>query len=310
MESGAREEFFKSTQNPPLEYHMGFTLPQGTVMPPQLPGVTKQIPVQSSEYSRPDVPQTTQPATRNENQWMNQPQTIPNCPPGLEYLAYIDQLLIHQTTDTLQAAPGFETENQYYIANKNDQRVYYAKEKSDAFARNCCKAQRSFEMKVFDNFGKEVIHMNRPFACQAFCFFCCLQSMEVFSPPDTPIGTIEQECNLFTPGFTIKNGDGDIVLRIKGPCSLLSCCSDSDFKILSADGQSEVGRILKKSSDYLQETSNKRDNFGLLFPTNLDVRMKAVLIGACFLIDMMYFEATAPSRYQDELSNQGHLSPL
>ncbi|KAF5280170.1 hypothetical protein FQR65_LT15033 [Abscondita terminalis] len=256
---------------PQSGYHMGFTLPHETASPPPLPSTI-----------------TTQPHVKSEptNNWMNKPQTIPNCPPGLEYLTTIDQLIVHQTSDVLQVAAGFETENQYYIANKNDQKIYYAQEKSDAFARNCCKARRAFEMKVFDNFGKEVIHMTRPFACQAFCFFCCLQSMEVFSPPGTPVGVIEQEWSLFSPSYIIKNGDGDVVLRIKGPCNLMNCCSDADFKVMSADGSVEVGKIFRKT-ELAQQVSSKADNFGIMFPMNLDVRMKAVLIGTCFLIDMI-----------------------
>ncbi|KAF5284951.1 hypothetical protein FQA39_LY16906 [Lamprigera yunnana] len=264
-------------------YHMGFTLPVDVAAPPALPTITTQPLVKESaptQYNRSDKPE-------GQTNWMNKPQTIPNCPPGLEYLTTIDQLIVHQTTDVLQVAAGFETENQYYITNKNEQKIYYAQEKSDAFARNCCKARRSFEMKVFDNFGKEVIHMNRPFACQAFCFFCCLQSMEVFSPPGTLVGVIEQEWSLFYPTFTIKNGDGEMVLRIKGPCNLMNCCSDADFKVLSTDGSTEVGKILRKT-DFAQEIFSKADNFGLLFPTNLD----------------------APTSSAVELPSQTHFSPL
>jgi len=34
----------------------------------------------------------------------------------------------------------------------------------------------------------------------------------------------------------------------------------------------------------------KADNFAVSFPIDLDVRMKAVLLGTIFLIDFMYFE--------------------
>lgn len=34
--------------------------------------------------------------------WMNMPQGIPNCPPGLEYLTQIDQLLVHQKVELLE----------------------------------------------------------------------------------------------------------------------------------------------------------------------------------------------------------------
>lgn len=33
---------------------------------------------------------------------MNMPQGIPNCPPGLEYLTMIDQLLVHQKVEVME----------------------------------------------------------------------------------------------------------------------------------------------------------------------------------------------------------------
>lgn len=35
-------------------------------------------------------------------QWMQAPAVIPNCPPGLEYLTQIDQLLIKQQVELLE----------------------------------------------------------------------------------------------------------------------------------------------------------------------------------------------------------------
>ena len=36
--------------------------------------------------------------------WLQQPFTPPGCPPGLEYLAGVDQLLIHQQTELIEGA--------------------------------------------------------------------------------------------------------------------------------------------------------------------------------------------------------------
>lgn len=40
-----------------------------------------------------------------------QPQQIPNCPPGLEYLSLLSQLLIKQKVELMEAFTGFETNN-------------------------------------------------------------------------------------------------------------------------------------------------------------------------------------------------------
>lgn len=56
--------------------------------------------------------------------WMTIPQGIPNCPPGLEYLTSIDQLLVHQKVELLEAFTGFETANKYTVKNTLGQKVY------------------------------------------------------------------------------------------------------------------------------------------------------------------------------------------
>jgi hypothetical protein len=55
-------------------------------------------------------------------------------------------------------------------------------------------------------------------------------------------------------------------------------------------GELEIGKITKKWSGLLKETFSDADNFGIQFPRNCDVKLKAILMGALFLIDMLYFE--------------------
>ncbi|CAG9759969.1 unnamed protein product [Ceutorhynchus assimilis] len=222
--------------------------------------------------------------------WMNLPQSIPNCPPGLEYLTMIDQLLVHQKVEVLEALTGFETKNKFTIKNSLGQKVYYAIEESDCLTRNCCGPLRPFDMQILDNFKNEIIHLHRPLACDSCCFPCCLQSMEVSSPPGTIVGTVEQEWSIFCPTFAIKNASGDTVLRIEGPLCTMSICGDVEFKIMSGDGEVQVGKISKQWSGLIREVFTDTDYFGITFPMDLDARMKAVMLGACFLIDAMFFE--------------------
>lgn len=46
----------------------------------------------------------------------------------------------------------------------------------------------------------------------------------------------------------------------------------------------EVGKISKQWSGLMREMFTDADFFGINFPMDLDVRMKAVMLGACFLI--------------------------
>ena len=54
-------------------------------------------------------------------------QPPPGCPPGLQYLTMVDQLVVKQKVEVLEAFTGFETKNKYKVFNSLGQQVYYAK---------------------------------------------------------------------------------------------------------------------------------------------------------------------------------------
>lgn len=56
------------------------------------------------------------------------------------------------------------------------------------------------------------------------------------------------------------------------------------FQVLSVDGSKQVGTITKKWSGFIKEAFTDADNFGIQFPMDLDVTVKATLLGALFLI--------------------------
>ncbi|XP_031632025.1 phospholipid scramblase 2-like, partial [Contarinia nasturtii] len=159
----------------------------------------------------------------------------------------------------------------------------------DCCTRNCFGSIRPYEMKVLDIHQNEIIHFYRPLACSSCCFPCCLQSIEVSAPPGQVIGHIEQEWTLCYPHYSIKNHMGETVLRIEGPLCTFSCGGDVDFNILSLDG-TKVGKISKQWSGLARELFTDTDYFGINFPMDLDVRMKAVMLGACMLVNSMFYE--------------------
>ncbi|ELK07732.1 phospholipid scramblase 2 isoform X1 [Pteropus alecto] len=224
--------------------------------------------------------------------WMPAPPPPSDCPPGLEYLSQIDQILIHQQVELLEVLIGFETNNRYEIKNSLGQRIYFAAEDTDCCTRNCCGASRPFTMRILDNMGREVMTLERPLRCTSCCCPCCLQEIEIHAPPGVPIGYVTQNWHPCLPKFTVQNERREDVLKIVGPCLVCSCCADIDFEIKSIDEENVVGKISKQWTGFVREAFTDADNFGIQFPIDLDVKMKAVMLGACFLIDFMFFETS------------------
>ena len=130
-------------------------------------------------------------------------------------------------------------------------------------------------------------------ASQNLDYLICLIDIslkQVHSPPGTIIGKIEQDWSLCFPNFTIRDASGNPVLRIEGPLCTWSCFGDVEFEVLSIGSGQQVGKISKQWTGLVKEAFTDADNFGVSFPLDLDVKVKATLLGAVFLIDFMFFE--------------------
>ncbi|XP_067118476.1 phospholipid scramblase 1-like [Centruroides vittatus] len=225
-------------------------------------------------------------------EWMPAPTSPIDCPPGLEYLCTLDKLFVEQEVQLLEALTGFETANKYSIKNELGQIVYYAVEETDCLTRNLCGPIRPFEMKLLNSSANEIISLSRPLRCMTCWCPCFLQELEVMAPPGTKIGLIKQDWSIMRTKFSIQNHEGEKMLSILGPCcncKCCNCCCDVNFKVYDIEGNN-VGKISKKWSNLAKEAFTNADVFGISFPKDLDVTIKAVVLGACFLIDFMFFE--------------------
>lgn len=229
---------------------------------------------------------------------MTKPGDIINCPPGLEYLAMLDQLLVQQKVELFEAFTGIETKNKFVIKNSVGQQCYYAYEESDLCMRLCCGPARGFTMNIVDNSGNAVMRVVRPFKCCAGCCWCadaecCSFNIQVEAPPGNVIGSIHQMGSCWVPWYEIRDADGQEVFKIKGPCCVCPgpCCTcDFPFEVMSHGDGEPLGRITKQWSGLGKEFFTDATNFSVTFPKDLDVKMKGTLLGATFLVDIMFFE--------------------
>lgn len=65
----------------------------------------------------------------DERVWMPVPSAkVPNCPPGLEYLTQVDQLIIHELLNMVRVLTGFASSTKFEIKNSVGQNCYFAVE--------------------------------------------------------------------------------------------------------------------------------------------------------------------------------------
>ncbi|XP_003227036.2 phospholipid scramblase 2 [Anolis carolinensis] len=237
------------------------------------------------------IPYQNQPAVTSAITWMPAPPILPKCPPGLEYLTQVDRISVQQQIELLELLSGLETCNRYEVKNSVGQWMYLAVEENDAYTLNCHKSLRSFIIKLFDGANQPVMQLSRDCHCSICCFpcICCLQELEVQAPLGTVIGYIKQNWHPCLPRFAIQNEASENVLKIAGPCAPCTCFQDIDFEVSTQD-EKPIGRISKQWTGYIREMATTASNFEILFPFDLDVKMKALILGASILLDYMYFE--------------------
>jgi hypothetical protein len=121
--------------------------------------------------------------------------------------------------------------------------------------------------------------------------FDCTQEVSVTLGNGFLLGTMEQD--FLGSEYSIKDGQGRIVLTIQAPCyapaaPFLVWCFNEEFDICMDDGVSDIGKI---SRSWNEDCADFDGDLGIEFETSDDNRVKALLLGVFFLIEFQYFRS-------------------
>ncbi|XP_020282786.1 phospholipid scramblase family member 5-like [Pseudomyrmex gracilis] len=251
--------------------------------PPKSHPVTLQPAITAQSPSSPSAPPC------NESDGLLPPSTT--YPSGLQCLMNLDYLFLNQNLGSLQSFAGWDVDNKYVsVMTAKNETIFYVAEESGVCGRVFLDNYRSCEFIIFDRDHHEVLRMIRPFRFHNCCCPCYLQVLEIYSG-NTLLGSVTQEWSLWRPKFFIRDASGTPVMKLLGP--IIYFWAGVTFKVKSMDSKHRIGRIQKtlggiSSKDSTIDLSN--DKFTISFPHDLDVKIKAILLGACFLMDFMCFD--------------------
>lgn len=196
----------------------------------------------------------------------------------MERLSAASTLAVGQRKEWGEILTGFETKNKYAVTDETGNLLYAAAEVGGSlFLRLILKSARPFTVLVVTTDGQTVIEIKRPFR---FYF----QEAEIRDGQQQLLGRIKRRFSFLRRVYTVYDSAGEEIFQLFGPI-----LRPWTFQI--KDGETELGKITKKWSGLLKEAFTDADNFGITFPADWNVRLKALFLGAVFLIDFVHFES-------------------
>lgn len=195
----------------------------------------------------------------------------------MERLKNVAGLVVSQKKEWGEILTGFETKNKYVISDDQGNMLYRAAEEGGSFlVRAFLKGLRPFEILVLDQTNQILLKVNRPFR---FYF----HEVTVSDHQGRVIGSLKKQFTILRRKYSVLDEQGVEKFQLDGP--LLR-----PWTFLIKSGDTEYGKITKKWSGLLKEGFTDADNFGVVFPEEWDIKLKALFLGAVFLIDFVHFE--------------------
>ncbi|XP_068129933.1 phospholipid scramblase 3-like [Hyperolius riggenbachi] len=207
-------------------------------------------------------------------------------PSGLVPLLQVNQLCIREKFSVSQGwGRSFD------VLNDAGQQVFQSVQEVV-----CCGPQ--YDVRVKDKGGETVMQFLEHCACT------CDHQMEVHCPPGYPVGSVKLHWNNLVTHLSVLDASGKLVLLILGPSFPTSVFGNTTFEVKSSDEQHVVGLIKMETDNYL-----------VSFPLDLEVTVKAILLGAAMYLDNLILasrrrvqsNARTRARQHNQLHHPHHL---
>ena len=245
--------------------------------------------------------------------WIAKRKPFKNVPRGLEYLTSIEFPVVKHFMGELpdNIVLPYEVSRKYKLFDTFGKIVYYIFEEKGNVCDDFFEMRRTFKIHVADRECVTVFTIERPYRCwQGFpwlaCTSVCKDKLTVYTNNGETLGYVRSVFSLIKPKFTIQNDRQEPKYEILGPVLRCKCCNPTlqfvirnDISMTANKTPQKIGVVTRQFSANKkhQVLTTDVDAFGFAVPPDMPVRLKAVVIGAAFLINTGYYDSPKPKYY-------------
>ncbi len=193
-------------------------------------------------------------------------------------LTQIQELVVQQRVEWLEAITDFESKNRYAILAPDGEELLYAYEESGGFQRMFLKSNRSLELHVVDPSGADILTLSR----DRFFF---RPSLHVSDGDGRNLGALDKRWGLLTRKFDMTNSTGGGMGSIRGHVT-------RPYTFFVRNPQdAEIAQITKQWSGFGREMFTDADTLHIDFGSAQGQDFRLLLLAAVFALDLTFFES-------------------
>lgn len=192
----------------------------------------------------------------------------------MEQLKHLDSLSLREKKKYAGVPESWKLKPVCCLSDVSEAEVYYAVPEGGAVVGMAVfRKVHSFTLYLLDVKGKEVLCFKKHAGLFA-------NKMEVFDASEDPLGSVQKH-GASRAHFQALDAAGKVLYDIE---------ATSDFceEFYIRESGVTVGRISRRPTRFAEEGVSRNDSFGIVFPLEADIAEKSVLLGALFLMDLLF----------------------
>ncbi len=192
----------------------------------------------------------------------------------MEQMKHLDLLVIREKKHYTGVPESWKLVPVCCLSNASEEEVYYAVLEGGASGgMPALRKAQTFTLHFLNRKGEEILYFEKHPGLFS-------NKTEVFDAAENLIGSIQKQGGSKTT-FRALDAGGHILCDLEG-----ASAASETFKIRR--GGVTAGTISRRPTRIAEEGVFRNDHFGIVFPFEADPAEKSVLLGALFLIDLLF----------------------